>query len=88
MNIDEFECRAETKTPFDLRHRENWSQIWRDSNNCAKPTIAQTQTITQSHFTQMEGANKKKLLFVKNKNKIVEIGVWLLDTEYKKKLIH
>ena len=34
----------------------------------------------------MEGANKKKLLFVKNK--IVEIGVWLLDTEYKKKLIH
>ena len=39
----------------------------------------------------MEGANKKKLLFVKNKNKIVEIGVWLLDTEYKKKtdtLIH
>ena len=30
----------------------------------------------------MEGANRKKLLFVKNKNKIVEIWVWLLDTEY------
>ena len=30
----------------------------------------------------MEGANRKKLLFVKNQNKIVEIWVWLLDTEY------
>ena len=77
--MDESDNQTETKTPFDPRHSvggENWSKWnFRDSNDYATPTIAQKHKPLHSLITQTEGADRKKLLFVKNKNKIVENSI-------------
>ena len=74
--MDESDNQTETKTPFDPRHPvggENLSKWnFRDSKDYATPTIAQEHKPLQSLITQTECADRKKLLFVKNKNKIVK----------------
>ena len=74
--MDECDNQRETKTPFNPRHPvggENWSKWnFRDSNDCATPTIAQKHKPLHCLISQKQVDDRKKLLFVKNKNKIVE----------------
>ena len=76
--MDESENQTETKTPKTKasswwRKLKKWN--FRDSKDYATPTIAQEHKPLHSLITQTEGADRKKLLFDKNKNKIVQNSI-------------